>query len=353
MHKILGTHTYLGGMLMGLNTKTSTPIGSFENWDLGIAGSKALGNNVLKFGNNCPTADITIGNPPCSRFSQLTYSIMKKNGELYEDFTKFEQLNDVIETGVKSKSKAIWWETGPLSWSRGQSFFREINNYLKGVWGQCTTLVVRYDLLWSGIPQNRTRCHIIHMNTSTPPPLGFPGMFPYNYTVLEWLASATANCEFKNMFEYKEVTRGQYTPTEFIDYAQENWTFNGMKPSLVYNNQRHTGSVLSGRFWVNKDEDRFFDLFEYAALQSYPLDKIERIIDVGKNSFDALMLLSKSVSPTASRELYENIVKPWMNGEVLVENNIEHTEVEPSIYMMDLKPKGIIKNKWTDGDKHR
>lgn len=339
---VVGVHTYMGLILQGLTRNNLHVAGSYETWDLAMPAASSMGGNVipLKYSVAKPLiADMTIGNPPCSRFSPMSSSMFKgKDPGFYNNLDLFVDLRQVLEVTIANKSKVMWWETGPLAWSSGTSFVEQIHQQLADLWGVCTTLIIRLDLLWLGVPQNRPRVHIIHMATDVPPPPAPGSLWKSVGSVGEYIKKKVAGRELKTPI----FTREGMTAHEYVTDARARAKFNSTKPLVIGEDDNFTPSVVSGRFWAWRDDNRFWDLLEYASLMGADLDKFEDVLATGLSPQTALGLLSKGVSADASSFIYSNILRPWAAGEEVV-NAIHPRMTDTSgIYKLDLKQQGIV-----------
>ena len=332
MIKAIGTHCYLGGFLLGLQRAGLRVGQSLETWKPGLQGARVLGLNskeTPEIPKKLPKAHIVAANPPCSRFSHLSLSFFNKKH--HQDPESFPQIIDLIKIAKAANAKMIWWETGPLAWSLGRDLLANFHDSLYNIWGRVTTLLVRFDLRYIGIPQKRPRIHVIHINSAVKPPSVPQSVWPTKYRVGEWLKNKTAGYKLENPVFLKNVS----DPLAWAKKQESEMTFRSMVPKIISEKDWYTGSVVSRRIMIWKEENRFFDLLEYAALMDYPLEKMHNLISVAKKPLNAQVLISKSVAPAASKWVAENIVLPWLKQKKS-ENLISPATHQRGIWELDL-----------------
>lgn len=332
MFKAIGAHCYLGGFLIGVQRAGIKLVKSLETWKTGQKGAKELGlpsEKVDEIPDKTESVDIVVGNPPCSRFSHLSLSFFDKKD--HEDPGTFPEILDLIKLVKASNSKAIWWETGPLSWSIGQKLIRNYHKKLNKEWGPTTTLLARLDLRYIGIPQKRPRVHIIHLKGSEKPPAVPKAVWPSDYRVGDWLKEKVNGYELSTPV-FKEEAED---PVEWARKKDAEMTFRSMVPKIISKDDWYTNSVVSRRIMVWEEENRWFDFLEHAALMTYPLDTIKNILSLKKDARNAQVLISKSVAPGASKWVADEIVIPWLKKES-IENPIKPKMREKGIWELDL-----------------
>lgn len=310
--KVLGTHCYLGGFLIGLQMAGFKVVKSLEVWNPGLVGAQKLGLPSEKFSfdkiSSLKTkADIIVGNPPCSRFSHLSLSFFKK--ESHKDIKTFPEILDLARTAKQAGAKTIWWETGPLAWSLGKPLLSNFHKYLQKIWGQTTTLLIRIDLRSIGIPQKRPRIHIIHRATKLKPP-GCPRfLWPPTIKVGDWVQLKTKDYEFNNPVCQDRIKN----PLKWAEKQNREMTFRSMVPKVISAQDWHTNAVVSRRLMIWKEKNRWFDLLEHAALMTYPLERITHLVTKAKTPLSAQVLISKSVAPEITKWVAQKILLPWVN----------------------------------------
>jgi hypothetical protein len=311
---VLGGHCYLGGFLIGLQEAGFEVISSLEKWKPGLIGATKLGLPSENFESrlkSLPGADLVVGNPPCSRFSHLSLSFFKK--EAYLDIKTFPEILELAEIAKKSKAQILWWETGPLAYSIGEPLIYNFHQFLVDNWGPTTTLVVKVDLRYLGIPQKRPRNHIIHFRGLVNPP-SLPGAsWPIEEQVGNWLKNILKNRGLK--YPVRPTKRLINNPLQWVSLQNKRMTFRSMVPKIVSSHDLNTNAVISRRVMIWLEENRFFDLLEYSALMTYPIKKIEDLIKSDIKVEEVQVLLSKSVAPVASSWVAEKIIKPWLAGD--------------------------------------
>lgn len=321
----------MGGFLIGLQQACLEVVTSLESWKPGLKGAQALGLPSIETTEerNCLRADLVVGNPPCSRFSHLSLSFFNKNA--HEDINTFPEVLELIKTAKKARAKIIWWETGPLAWSLGEPLLRNLHRSLSNLWEKTTTLLIRLDLRYLGIPQRRPRVHIIHMRTIKPPPSAPPPVWPSDYTVGDWLTAKLEGCQL----QYPVFHQDSDDPLAWANKKASEMTFRSMVPKIISSQDWYTGSVVSRRLMVWQEKNRWFDLLEYAALMTYPLNKTPKLLSVTSGPLSAQVLISKSVAPAASKWVAENILLPWL-GRAPKKGVIKPVSTENGIWKLDL-----------------
>lgn len=323
MTKVTGIHCYLGGFLLGLKQAGLEICQSLEVWKSGFQGAKAINlpvENISEIPRNLKKTEIVVGNPPCSRFSHLSLSFFDK--ETRQDPKTFPEIIDLVRVAKNTNAKVIWWETGPLAWTIGRDLLKNFHESLYNIWDRVTTLLVRLDLRYLGIPQKRPRIHVIHINTGVKPPSVPRSVWPSKYKLGEWLEDKTKNYKLR----YPIFPQKTNNPVGWARKQAREMTFRSMVPKIISRKSWYTGSVVSRRIMVWKEENRWFDLLEYAALMTYPLEEIENVLSVLRKPLNTQVLISKSVAPAASKWIAEKIVLPWLNQKKITE------PVRPSTY---------------------
>lgn len=329
--KVIGVHCYLGGFLIGLQQAGLEVVTSLESWKPGLNGAQTLGLPSSEMAKKRARlqADLVVGNPPCSRFSHLSLSFFKKSA--HEDINTFPEVLELIEVAKTTKAKTIWWETGPLAWSLGKPLLRNLHDFICSIWGETTTLLVRLDLRSIGIPQRRPRIHVIHTRTKFPPPSVPSTTWPTNYTVGEWLTTKLNGYKL----QYPVFQKNSNNPVAWAHKRASEMTFRSMVPKIISHKDWYTGSIVSRRLMIWQEKNRWFDLLEHAALMTYPLKRIPKLLSVKKRPLDAQVLISKSVAPAASKWVAENVILPWLNQDSR-EEEIKPVLREKDIWELDL-----------------
>ena len=276
----VGIHTYLGGMSMDCD--------SFETWEPAISARKVLGNIAL--GEMPQGFDVVIANPPCSRFSPTASMHFDEN-----HWEGFCELKEIVEAVHYTGAKGLWWETGPLAWNR-RDIPQSLHEHFVSKWGRCTTLYIKYDPRWSGVPQRRPRTHILHFQDIE--------------------KSSTINKPMKSLEEYAiggtPYVKEKFWPNsgmgavKWAEFAQLVGTMKMCNPSIIGFEDRWGPAVFSGRGHVWRDLDRWWSPEEYANYMTYPKEWGRILADEFGES-NALTLLSKSVMPVSAECVWDII----------------------------------------------
>ena len=335
--RVIGTHCYLGGFLLGLQSMGMEILTSAETWKAGAKGAGALGlpvKTLKEVLSEAPDTDIVVGNPPCSRFSHLSLSFFKGKEGAHEDPQTFPEIMELRDVCLSTGAKVLWWETGPLSWSLGRDLIRNYHDSLQAYWGEATTLIVRLDLRYIGVPQRRPRVHIIHMATNTPPPTAPLSLWPTDYTIGEWITKHIDGRELTNPVITLKKGETCENPLQWAHKQDREQKFRSMVPKIVRYDDQCALAVVSRRAMVWEDDNRWWDFLEYAALMTYPLDDCLRLLEITKRPVDAMVLLAKSVAPAASQWVAENILLPWLNNDQHQKHNQQMTTDDIAFGMM-------------------
>ena len=158
MIKALGVHTYFPGFEKGLRDSEGVDVlGSVETWPMAVEARKIIGYDKVR----SDKADLVFSNPPCSRFS--TQSSNAYDPDDCEEIELFCELESVFKEAIAREASTVWWETGPLAWSKGEWLLHNAAEWFKRRgWPEVTTLMLRYEPRWHGEPQRRPRVHVIH-----------------------------------------------------------------------------------------------------------------------------------------------------------------------------------------------
>lgn len=253
-----------------------------------------------------PAAEMVVGNPPCSRFSHLSLSFFGKDS--HEDVNTFPEIIDLVDLAKRSGAGIIWWETGPLAWSLGRPLVKNLHHLLIEIWGEVTTLIIRVDLRYLGIPQRRPRVHLIHLRGRYQPPALPAANWPTGKTAREWINQKTKDFPLNNPLGPKDAV----DPLAWAREKERTMTFRSMVPRIYRQDATYTHAVISRRCLLWEEDNRFFDLLEYAALMTYPLNKVLNLLDTGITPAQAQVLLSKSVAPKITAWITNNIITPLL-----------------------------------------
>ena len=276
--------------------------GSIETWEPAIWARDIVGRTALA--STSRPADLVFSNPPCSRFSCMSYSTFADSAR--EDLKTFPQLLEAIRLTRETGARALWWETGPLAWSKGDSIAIAVAERLARSWGECHTLAVRADPRWLGIPQRRPRTHFIHSamepRVIRSRPKEPPGAGEY-VEADRWDEAGVGY--FPKRWGY-----GLKDPLEIVAASYFS-AFKANRPRSVTLESRSAPSVLSGRAccWVEKR--RWWKLEEYAKLMGLPQHEPAMLGDPSR----ALTLMSKGVSTKVAEHVARTAVIPTLIGE--------------------------------------
>lgn len=319
--KALGVHTYLGGFELGVRNVATETLGSIEIWKPGILARQACKkcgvSQPLSFGD-VSSADLVFSNPPCSRFSSAASYHYDDNDK--SKLTNFEDLMHGVDVTEQVGAKAFWWETGPHCWSRGMGMVENVHRVLRdGPWGgEATTVVIRYDPRWSGVPQRRPRTHVVHMAGRLVPPANIESsLWPIDETLGPWVE------RFIREHDYDPADMIAVSPRECD--GRPNYTAKWMRdvssfsqgaPRTLSIHDAFSVAVLSGRIccWEEKNEGKgaWWTIEEYSALMTIPPQIGRAMFDGAPGRWGALSLLSKGIAPVAAEYVYRNVVEPMV-----------------------------------------
>jgi len=333
---VVGLHCYAGGFLLGLAQAGARILASAESWNLGRKAALELELPAIeleKLRKKKITADILVSNPPCSRFSHLSFSFFKRRKGTYESLSSFPELLDILDISKQAKVKVVWWETGPLAWNRGFNLILKMHEQLKSFWGRISTLMIKLDLRYIGIPQRRPRIHILHIAKNAPPPNALRIKWPIRRNLYDWIRIRTKDMKLQlEVKPNKEISN----PIEWAEQQHEKMTFRSMVPKIFSKKDTHCCSIVSRRLMLWEEENRFWDLLEHAAAMTYPLDNIANLLKIRKSPIEAQVLLAKSVAPAASRWICENILIPWRRENLQSNNPTAPISQRENFYKLDL-----------------
>lgn len=298
--KAIGVHTYFGGFTKGyMRNQEINTLGSFENWQPAVTWAPKIGVKVLS-GGAAPRADMVFGNPPCSRFSHMTYS--KFSAEQREDLSTFPDLEDVLYTAKYAGAELLHIENGPLMFTAGDELLTQFNNILG--WPEIYFLVLKIDTMHSGLPQKRPRTHV------------FVGQRPFPEVDLSPVALPTNLRVFfqhwNSKYNYEPVYSSTVaSPVSYAEQEQYKAVFLSTRPKVVSELDRTAHSVVSSRHFAWLEQNRWWSVDEYAALQGYDADTF----DYGAPPVPlAMALISKSVSPSISEYLSHRVTLPYFDS---------------------------------------
>lgn len=285
----IGAHTFFVGFQRGVE-RVARVLGSAESWQRGIRARAACGAGHLTFREASRLrADLVFSNPPCSRYSSMS------TGHFTDDqrsrLVDFCELGEAHALALEVGARALWWETGPLLWSKGRAMVEDVHRAVERSWGPSTTVVLRLDLRYAGVPQRRPRCHVLHVRGLLEPPAPPPGGLPEGLRVREWVRErAPVRTGYIR-------GRGPARLEAMVDQACG--TFASSRPSIVRWDSPWAPAVLSARQFAWDEPDEWWSTEEYAALMCYPQEDVAPVLaEAGPR--EAKTLLSKSVSPSAA-----------------------------------------------------
>jgi site-specific DNA-cytosine methylase len=326
--------TYGGGFLLGVKRAGGTVLGDIPTWDECMPFANLIGINHVK-PEDFNHADVVVGNPPCSRFSAMSYSAFNENDRT--NINAFCDLTAVLDLGVEKKARVIHWENGPIACTKGRDIIVEAHRRVHAK----TTLVLKFDLPWTGTLQRRPRTHVIHfMDPCTIK--GLPGPIKETRPIKAWVDS-----HFPKGKVQVPVTYERYYPMEdpigVVAHHESIGGFRAMKPRAVNETQRWSPSLVSGRQHAWIQENRWWSIAEYAAIQAYPVDLDYETL-LGKPWHRVTTYMSKSVSPAASKWLFEHVITCAVNfGKVIGETPVQQFDSDENIWFAKLVVPGQSK----------
>lgn len=310
---VIGRHVYAGGFMLGVQRVGWEPIAALESWEDPAPLFYRVLPGVLRVKRVDDKADIVIGNPPCSRFSHMSFD--KFNCSDRSNLDNFPELMSVLQAGIHADAHTVWWETGPLAFTSGDGIIAGAHNMLKFAWGECNTLEVLFDTAWAGVPQQRPRTHIIHTKYPVPSSL----LLPEKRTVQDrgfdnvhrWIERDTAGNAITGKLVDNRWIGKHDSIAEYIRYGRMHTEkgFNATKPLLISRDDLVVNAIVSGRLYAWKEDQRWWELPEYASVMGYPTLEEVNYYEVAKNPMKTLMFLAKSVSPCASEWVAQHIVE--------------------------------------------
>jgi site-specific DNA-cytosine methylase len=298
--RALGIHTYFGGMQLGMRKAGFEDLGSIETWKPAIGPrTEYLGLKTLTMSQGLSgdiEADMVYANPPCSRYSSMSASFFTDDERGEAD--TFPDILEAVEIVRASGANMLWWETGPNLWSKGMKMVADVAGRLADIWDDdVTSTVCKVDLRNCGVPQRRPRCHVMHFRGNREV-IRTPHLAELQpITIEEWLRGKVGTGEPIPVGPIPEQY-GVKTHDALITVMRETSNFMATRPSIIPEERRWVGAVLSGRFLSWERRERWFSIQESAALQSYPPDLVALAATV-HGPRRMLTLLSKSVSPSA------------------------------------------------------
>lgn len=297
--RAVGVHTYFGGLALGyMRNQNIKTLGSLESWKPAVTWAPKLGVRVSTTGV-VPRADVVISNPPCARFSAMSYS--KFGNDKREQLETFPEMIDPLVAAKYSGAELVHIESGPLMFTSGQSLIEQFNDILE--WEKIYTLVLKVCTRHAGLPQLRPRTHVF-VGKRPFPELDFtPAPLPVN--VGEFLRN------WNGQYNFEPVPSSEIpNPVAYAGVQQNTAVFLSTRPKIVSASDRYIHSVVSSRHFAWLEEERWFSVDEYAAFQGYPANGFnyaEPGISV------AMALISKSVSPSIAEYLSHKVTVPYFD----------------------------------------
>lgn len=297
--KALGVHSYFGGFAKGIARNANIRmLGSMESWAPAVRWAPRIGINVITNGV-APRANYVFGNPPCSRFSHMTFS--KFSDESRERLDQFEDMEDVLHTAKYAGAELVHIENGPLAFTHGDNLINQFNDILE--WPDIYFLVLKICTRHAGLPQIRPRTHIFVGKHPFPEVDLTPVPLPNN--IGEFMRNWNGAYNF-------EAVPSSLIPDPIVYSLTQKYTavFLSTRPKIVSELDAAAYSVVSSRCFVWAEEKRWWSVDEYAAIQGYDADGFD-YAEPGVSH--AMALISKSVSPTITQYLTERIVVPYFD----------------------------------------
>lgn len=352
-------HGYFGGMEMGIAQQSGVKVlGSYEDWQPGMEARRCASCSYLSelqplSHSKLPQVDFVFGNPPCSRFSLTAQWTFKEGAQA--ELSKFQQLEELVHVALKAKANLVWWETGPLCWTKGRDMVVSVADELAKKWGKCYTYLVRFDLRYIGIPQRRPRCHVIH---SKIPMVGLGPdrtgrKWPIEETIGPWMQrrikelGITPECPITPDSWWGNRPGG---PMEIAKWMHAVGDINHTKPVRMSVTDAYAPAVLSGRCTVWVEENRWMTIEENAILMSIDPELAKKVY-YKMDGQKALMFLSKGVSPSASGFVYKTVVEPLLNGKKInVGDNCKlyHVDGKKSYFEIDCGVKDADRKRYAE-----
>ncbi|UOF80086.1 modification methylase haeiiI [Caudoviricetes sp.] len=361
--KAVAVHTYMGGMQLGVS-KVTEVITSLESWEDAMEARELAAltyDDVPRYDSLkdwTGSADFVFANPPCARFSvsaARTYSSVKK-----ADLGEFCELQDVCGITQQSGAKMMWWETGPMLWTKGRDMVYSIHEYMARWWGSCTTLVVKVDARSFGVPQKRPRCHAIHCAGDFVPiidPRETP--WPLEDSAFKWLAKQMRSrwdyrfspSDAKDEFLQAKPNDCWGDPVKYCRVQDVICTFGQGKPQIFSINDPYLPVVLSGRLACWEELNRWISIEEWAAFMTMP-PRYARAIAEELGAHKTLQLLSKGVCSDVSQRVAEQFAIPMtsMTGTLELE---ESHRWKDGVWGWDASVKDSRKRKFGQGRQGR
>jgi site-specific DNA-cytosine methylase len=314
--KALGIHTYAGGFMLGLKKAGVETLGSIETYKQPMTTAALLGVKRLE---EVQHADLVVANPPCSRFSPTATSNYTE--EQRSQVCEFPELAEVLLTGLQAHADIVWWETGPYCFTRGRGLIEDASKRLSDGWHRdVTTLVLKLDALYTGLPQRRPRTHVIHVKGKLGSVPGLPATsWPVAQTLQEFVTArqvGAVNVEPVPVFS-KGVDGWCVDPKKWqVHYlSMGEHRFMSGTPMTYTPQARIAATIFGGRWFSWKEPRRFWSIAEYAALMGYPVNvDYNALWPNPKQQNMTWQVFTQSVSPDVASWVAKNVVIPLQAG---------------------------------------
>lgn len=305
--RALGVHTFFVGFQRGMEQALGKDnvYGSVEGWDRGIRARQVCGAGHIPMDGIAGLApDLVFSNPPCSRYSSMSTGHFDSDDK--SKLVNFCELGTAVDVALQLGARALWWETGPLLWSKGMDMVQDVHRAMESAWGDVTTVVVKMDLRYFGVPQRRPRCHVLHARGLWEPPDEEPSKrWPPTESLRAWLEPRVPHRTRK----FRDVNRDEFRRE--ILFRRLFGNFASSQPTMIRADAVHAPTVLSSREFAWQDSEEWWTVEEYAALMCYPVDETCAVADeLGPR--EAKTLLSKSVSPSAALGVWQSVFEPTL-----------------------------------------
>lgn len=229
-------------------------------------------------------------------------SFSKFSDEDREDLNNFEDLIDVLEVGRDTSAEMVWVENGPLMFSRGDSLLEQFKEVLG--WDPYI-LVLKINARQCGLPQDRPRTHVFLAKRPFPD----MDMQPTTWPTSVWDFMKVWN----SAYEFEGVPSSEIPdPITYSAMQEDSAVFLSTRPKIIDENDAYTYSMVSSRHFAWLNQERWWTVDEYAAIQGYPAGNGFDYAEPGASL--AMALISKSVSPTVSSWLTNRVVLPYFDS---------------------------------------
>lgn len=314
--RVGGIHTYLGGFALGVKRLSYVNfLGSIETWRKPVALAEMLGVPIVPA--HIAKLDVLISNPPCSRFSGC--SMDHYTDEDRSSLATFPDLQQVVQAAKDSGARVVWWESGPLAFTSGHGIIREMEAELAKIWkGTVSTIMLKLDPPFIGLPQRRARTHIIHFNRNVAA-FGLPGPNLYQHGIWKFIAARldpTVPADADPPMT-KFSNKGKYdisSPVEFAKHYHSVGGFASTIPKIFSFEDPYFLAIIPGRDFVWLEPDRFWTLNEFAAGMDFPARNYN---DMGVSANTVKTYLCKGLLPGVAEWVLDKVITPILDNKVL------------------------------------